>query len=40
MSTTLQQVINKMNAEILQNTTQAITGDILNGVLKDMANFL
>lgn len=40
MSTTLQQVINKINAEILQNTTQAITGDILNGVLKDMANFL
>ena len=40
MSTTLQQVINKINAEILQNTTQAITGDILNAVLKDMANFL
>lgn len=40
MSTTLQQVINKINAEILQNTTQDITGDILNEVLKDMANFL
>lgn len=40
MSTTLQQVINKINAEILQNTTQDITGYILNGVLKDMANFL
>ena len=40
MSTTLQQVINKINAEILQNTTQAITGDILNALLKDMANFL
>lgn len=40
MSTTFAQVIAKIQAEIYQNSTEDITGEILQGVLIDMATFL